>query len=389
MNDNNIKLPIPFSEEGETIPISFEKVCVILGANGVGKSRSLVALKENFKNENKRILYIEGGRVVDLPRNVRLDAHDTIYRSGTSKVESQIKTLGFQELRGRLRKALDYLFRKHTAVNVNYAKAIKEWKKGKTSEPEQKESKLDHVLKLFNQVFPKITVDINVESDELTCNKLGNSYNPSDLSDGEKQVLSILSDFAAFGDSIEVVIVDEPELNLNPSLAVRLWNVIESDLPETKFLYATHSIGFAIRRNVDSIYVLSSDNSAIEIDDINTIDKDELQHFLGAVPAILASEKALTVEGEDSSNDNLFYSCLVGSDNSIAITSVGSSNNVLAARHQNGLWNKIAGRVKIIGIVDRDFRSDEEISFLEEKNCFVLDLHELESYLCLPSIITN
>ena len=58
--------------------------------------------------------------------------------------------------------------------------------------------------------------------------------------------------------------VDEPELNLHPELAERLWTLLESEYDDKRFLYATHSIQFALRPNVEALYVLSQDPSRIQ-----------------------------------------------------------------------------------------------------------------------------
>ena len=83
---------------------------------------------------------------------------------------------------------------------------------------------------------------------EVSCQKDGKSYPVADLSDGEKQVLAMLADLTSCAPPNAVFLVDEPELNLHPLLACRLWNVIESELPDAIFVYGTHCISFAMRR---------------------------------------------------------------------------------------------------------------------------------------------
>ena len=58
-----------------------------------------------------------------------------------------------------------------------------------------------------------------------------------------------------------LILVDEPELNLNPGLACRFWDIVEIELPESIFVYATHCVSFAMRNHVQKIIVLGKNNA--------------------------------------------------------------------------------------------------------------------------------
>ena len=222
------------------------------------------------------------------------------------------------------------------------------------------------------------------------CRKHSHTYQPGNLSDGEKQVVALLADLTIVGNPRGVILVDEPELNLNSHLACRLWDSIEGGLPEAVFVYATHSLGFAMRTNVDKTIVLSGwENPATEVSDISEVDPAELRGFLGAIPAILAAQMALVVEGRDASFDVLFYDWLLAQAG-IVVVPVGGSNDVQAVVKRLGVWERLAPSARIVGVVDRDFRSDRMLKSLgEEEACCSLELHEAESYLCWPQIICD
>jgi len=76
------------------------------------------------------------------------------------------------------------------------------------------------------------------------------------MSDGEKQVFLLLADLAILQRGPTVFLIVEPELNLHPSLASTLWETIEQIHSESIFIYATHSLQFALRPAVDSVWCL-------------------------------------------------------------------------------------------------------------------------------------
>lgn len=207
------------------------------------------------------------------------------------------------------------------------------------------------------------------------------------MSDGEKQVFSILIDILILTQNNSLLLIDEPELNLHPMLACKLWDTIENELSDCQFIYATHNISFAMRSNVGKILVLSNEHKKLtEIKNIHDIDQDNLRQFLGAVPSIISSNKALLIEGGSSSIDLGLYQWLL-KENDIEIVPLGSCNDVRLAVNKTGVWNRLAPSVKLNAIIDRDYRSDDEIKKLQENNCQVIGLHEIESYLCIPEIV--
>ncbi len=68
---------------------------------------------------------------------------------------------------------------------------------------------------------------------------------------------------------------------------------------------------------------------------------------------------------------------------------MGDCEQVRAAATQQRLWDRLATRINIIGIVDRDFRSDAELNDLARDSCIVLDYHEAESYFCYPKVVAH
>ena len=369
----------------------FRNVNVILGANGTGKSKLLGHLRDQAGKLNfpENIIYVEGGRVVVPPDAVKFN-RNTFQQYETLAIARQThlsKRRGF--LRDRAGEAFLLLKKMGDESKAEHSDKIEEWiKNGQVGEvPRQRTPPLEELFELFHQVFPEIRMEMLPDTLEIRCTKNDKKYSPSSLSDGEKQALCLLADIALLADEFSLIIVDEPELNLHPHLAEDLWNAIELRYPNCLFIYATHNIAFSLRPQVPAVFVLGRiDRPSVAISSPLELDASELRPFLGSIPAILASEQCLIVEGSEKSFDSVFYRWVVGQP-SLVIEPIGGASNVAHAAKGAGVWNRIAPSQKIGGVIDRDFKSDDELGKIVSDRLVVLDFHEAESYLCHPKII--
>lgn len=374
------------------ISFTFERVNILLGANGTGKSKTLKELKESAGGffPGRSVIYVEGGRTIKLVNTLELNRnnfqnYNTLERAKTTYTQKRKNTLS-----ERVIDALMLLDREGQEIKSSHSDAVHQWDKDgrQGNVPGRQEPPLNKLFELFSEIFPTITLRLNSENKTLTCTKNNkDEYSPVDLSDGEKQVLSILADIASLAEKNSLILIDEPELNLNPSLASRLWDTIENELPECIFIYTTHDVGFSMRSNVNRVFVLSNTNESIsEISNLGEIQPNDLRALLGSIPAILSTSSALITEGKSNSFDTIFYRWLTQKTD-IEIVPMGGSEDVLAVASRSGVWKTIAPNVKLFGVTDRDFKSDETLSGLNSDSCLTLELHEAESYLCLPEIV--
>lgn len=369
----------------------FSRVNVILGANGAGKSKFLTELKDSVSalTNGARAVYIEGGRTIKIKDVLQLD-HTNV--SQFDRMESALAHYSNKRatsLADRVFDALVVLDKRDAQVKSQHSDAVAEWIKGGHVGPcpQRAQPPLDHLFELFNEIFPQITLTYDSNSRRLSAQKAGESYGPSSLSDGEKQVFSILADLIELDETHKLIVADEPELNLHPELAERLWTLIENEFPEKTFIYATHSINFALRQNVQKVYVLSSDSANIaEFTGMDSLPRAEVTAFLGGLPGILSANRVLVTEGHEKSFDAIFYRWLL-SDNRIEIYPGGGCADVASIVGKAGLWDKISTRISLHGVIDADFRDDDYLASLASPSVHTLQLHEAESYLCVPEIV--
>ena len=371
--------------------LTLGQVTVFLGANGTGKSRlmsDMMSVASQFAGDAP-VVYVEGGRAITPPDTLAL-TRNNFQQFGTLQLAQNTHSGQLQrKLTERVQAALLLLDRMGQEGKIKHSDVASSWNQnGRPGDfPLPEEAPLAMLFALFHRLFPEITLSIDADSKVLNCVRGGGQYQPSNLSDGEKQVLSLLADIALLAQPNSVVLVDEPELNLHPALACSLWDLIESELPDAYFVYATHCLSFALRRNVDRVIVLNRGGELpLELPNLAEMPKDELAQFLGAIPGILVADEAIAVEGRDDSFDRVFYGWVAG-DRSVAIVPLGSCTAVKAAANHTGIWETLAPGTKIQGVIDRDFRSEGELGALSGDACRILDYHEVESYLCQPNII--
>lgn len=374
-----------------TFPFEFGRVSVILGANGSGKSRLLTEIKDNAHTltGGARAAYIEGGRTIKIKDVLQLDHTNVNQYDRLESALAHYYNKRSTSLADRVFDALVVLDKRDAQLKSQHSDAVDRWlSEGQAGEcPKRTQPPLDRFFELFSEIFPLIVLSYDRESRRLAATKNGQAYGPSGLSDGEKQVFSILADLIELDESHKLIVADEPELNLHPELAERVWTLIEDEFPEKTFLYATHSISFALRANVQKVWVLSSNAESIaEFSGLDSLPRAEVAPFLGGLPGILSANRVLVTEGHEKSFDAIFYRWLL-QDNKVEIFPAGGCADVLAIVNKSGLWDKISSKIDLRGVVDSDYRDDEDLSSMRSTAVHVLEYHEAEAYLCEPAVI--
>ena len=108
-------------------------------------------------------------------------------------------------------------------------------------------TKIDAVVKLWKEVFPKNDVQRSGGKIKFT-NRLGdNAFNPRQLSAGEKAVFFYIG-ATLYAPKGSVIFVDSPTLFLHRSITQSLWTTIEGHRPDCTFVYMTHDIEFPTSR---------------------------------------------------------------------------------------------------------------------------------------------
>ena len=426
VNNRHPSVTLPASNGCPAFEASLERVNVILGTNGSGKSKLLNNIAFHVRDTNPDFIVVqtEGGRQISLnqrvsgsasKKNPEPDAMASLQSNYvqaltgvTRKRVAGEREMGMSWLSPsvRFQHALRYIANAYAGADFNYRQRLYEWGDTDRSSdaPEREElDLLSELFDLFSEIFPEITISlqnmqrkeagtrdkpVNQQMFSLQCSKRGNVYDINELSDGEKQVFASLVDRYLLRGTICFFVVDEPELNLDPLLACSFWDVMEREMPECTFLYATHSIDFAMRKNVSSVWLLGQTGPVrLARPGMESLTLSEQRQFLGSIRGIVTADLGVVVEGKDDSIDATFYQWLLTGNGEICVRSYGGCEDVMNATKRLDVWNQLAPGARLVGVVDRDYRSDEEVAHMTDTTCVLLDLHDAESYLCHPDVL--
>lgn len=371
--------------ESEGIPgvdTDLGMISVVLGANGSGKSRLLQRAVSNSSFQDRHIVFVGGGRSLDFP---------VAFGSSHSPTRTPAPLLAFEPLNSRASRFFAGMFGRDQQAATDYKEAMFECaERGDLSnKPSKPVPEIAKFGELFNEVFPSLKLEQNFDfksaGQQYLARKGNSTYHPNGLSDGEKQILAFLSAVQMVPKRV-AFLVDEPEQNLHPELANRFWTQIEEAFPDGIFLYATHSLSFATRGNVDSLLLLGPDGQTKTIKEPWALEESELRPFLGTIPAVVKSGKVLFAEGKNHSFDKDFYTWLL-SDPDILVVPAEGCGELLSIAKGSRLWQQFSTELKLKSVIDRDFRCEEDLRQVSDRGCRVTEYHEAESYFCVPDIL--
>lgn len=150
--------------------------------------------------------------------------------------------------------------------------------------------------------------------------------------------------------------------------------------PDCLFIYITHDTQFASSHgNADKFWVKEYDGQNWLIEKIDTTDLPEelLLDILGS------RRNVLFVEGEKNSYDTQLYSILYPNYYVIAC---GGCSQVIA-RTKAFKDSPALHHCSVYGIIDRDYRSNDEIEKYKESNIFAIDVAEVENLFLVEELI--
>jgi len=257
---------------------------------------------------------------------------------------------------------------------------------------------LEKYKKIFQEALPgKKLLDINPgsPSEFRYRDQSGQELGFQTLSSGEKEIIKVLFDVARKDIRHSIVIIDEPELHLHPTLTFQLIESLKSLGDHTnQYIFLTHS------SDLITTYFSSGDvyfidpvndgrNQAHRLLDLAT-EHHELVPLIGQNIGLFAvGKKIVFVEGEDSSIDRLAYQRIAQKVNGdIRVIPTGSVLNVMALSSiEEQIRNSIFG-IDLFMIRDRDGLTDEQVASLEENSRIrCLKRRHIENYFLDPDIL--
>jgi predicted ATPase len=257
---------------------------------------------------------------------------------------------------------------------------------------------LEKYQQLFKDLLPgKELQNINPASPrEFQYKEVSGTPLPfGSLSSGEQEVVKVIFDFVRKEIRHSVIIVDEPELHLHPTLTFKLIETLKTIGDHTnQFIFLTHSADLiSTYYSTGDVYFIDAiqtgANQAHKLSELRHSHNEVVQLIGQNLGLFAVGKKLIFVEGENSSIDRLTYHTIVQKVIPDAkVIPVGSVANIITLNTiEEQIRNSIFG-IDIFMIRDRDGLDDNQIKEIE-KNGRVrcLKRRHIENYFLDPEIL--
>ena len=386
------ELVLPPNKKGVgTVKTTRSIICV--GANGSGKSRMGALMEEIMGSYAHRISAQKSLsfptsvslRDIALLKSILLNGDDARIPHREDPMDSDFRAhyrWGDEpatHLLNDYTALVTYLLSDHASDCVEYANNIEEHGYNKIGDP--KNTKIKRIQNIWEQIIPHRKLIIESASVKVGAHNADGVYNAAEMSDGERVVFYLIGQCLAAPEN-GVIIIDEPELHLHKSIQWGLWAAIEKERADCMFVYFTHDVDFAAAaEGVPKVWIKDYDgNHSWEWEEIAEIDTFPTALLL----EILGNRKPVVfVEGDNGSAGAALYRAILSD---FLIIPSGSCQNVIQytkAMRANAQTNHL----DICGIIDRDKRTDAEITQLQQENIFTLAVAEVGNLFCTPEML--
>lgn len=362
---------------------------VVVGANGSGKSTLASTIKNNFSEKVGIVIPAQKLLIIPTFDSVpNLEKSISEYRKFEANIiDSKITynlsyndTIPYEETRkygADYKYILNAFFAEKTYTESIIHRKLKENRC--VNIEEYSPIKLDKAINIWNFLIEHREMFYDDNNNlKIKVKESLEEYPAYKMSDGEKNIFFLIGRVLLASDDA-IIIIDEPEMYLHKAIVNKLWDILEEERRDCKFIYLTHDLEFASSRKANKYWIKDFQfPSKWEIKPIpeNDIPDSLLMKILGS------RKKILFCEGKKSSLDIQIYEILF--PNYTIIPLEGCSNVINYTRAFNKIPNKNS---TAIGIVDRDFRTDEQINKFSDENIYVYSVAEIENLFLLEDFI--
>lgn len=241
------------------------------------------------------------------------------------------------------------------------------------------ETKQESYLKKTINIWKKLIEHRNIVIDITGLYVKGDNikeYDFNQLSDGEKAVFYYIAHIL-LAPKNSYIIVDEPENHLHLTICNKLWDELEKEREDCKFIYLTHNLNFATTRSNCTIIWNKEFIPPYEWNFEILPENDTIPEIL--VMEIVGSRKDICFcEGNDKSSlDYKLYSILFPQ---YTVIPAAGHRNVID--YVNVYNTKDFFLNRAVGIIDGDYHLSEQIDKWKNQKIYTLPINEIENILC-------
>jgi ABC-type cobalamin/Fe3+-siderophores transport system ATPase subunit len=395
---------------------------VIAGANGSGKTRLKQAIVETLqgspvmnmtiaatRDEEKDVKYFNGDKIeikkgvrnpvlanyfntrkygagryvgslvqIDSDRSVRSLSYSAVNWLGVDPDDAAAPwNFYFSPFSNRWQDFVNYIHQKSAIRDKKLAEFVKQHPHLSGSDAlKQYPDPFLKYQEIFSRILPgKQLNDINPASPGgfKFTDSAGQQLPFEALSSGEQEIIKVLFDVARKDIRHSVILVDEPELHLHPTLTFKLIETLKSIGDHTnQFIFLTHSPDLiSTYYSTGDVYFIDqregSGNQAHRLSDLDHEHKDVATLVGQNLGLFAVGKKIVFVEGEKSSIDRLTYQKIAQTiDPEIRVLPAGSVLNISALNNIEEQIRKAIFGINLYMIRDRDGLSDMQVAELEK-----------------------
>lgn len=342
---------------------------VFVGPNGCGKTtllRHLISL-----TGEKDISYFQADRLLLIDTSYNPERDEKKFNETLNYTYNHATNVNTSDQGYHINKQLNQII---ALFEKKRSSELEQFVAGKISKDD---CKTEFILRTWNGL---------IKDRELYCNGTlrvrmlnGQDYEIKHLSSGEKNIFYFLSSII-LQEEKRYYFIDEPENNLNPSIVTQLWDILESQRPNSIFIYLTHDNEFVSSRINSKIYWIRKYDGKEWI--YETLpENDNLPQKL-MVSLIGNKQSVIFCESENEEKyDSIIFKMMFPHHK---IVSSGGCTKVISkvkAYKQAGLPQKA------YGIIDCDYRKQDFLEGQQKHNVYFLPFFEIENFLFCEEIL--
>lgn len=375
-----LSFQFPTEQGNMTVTLESGASAVFVGANGAGKTRLAVEIENSLGNKAHRI---GAHRALVLNPEVPKISEEGALRGlrfgGTSEgyqVAHRVSQRWGSKAAVNLLNDFDFLLQALFAEQGNRA-LITHTAARAGNVGEVLPTKFEKLKEMWERLLP--TRELRLTGDRVDVSADGAPYSAAEMSDGERAVFYMLGQ-ALMAPANTVLVIDEPELHVHPSILGKLWDEVQAAREDCSFVFITHDLNFAAHRLGQKFVIRSYRQGPVwGIEQV----PEETGFDEATVTLILGSRRpVLFVEGNGNSLDSaVFRACFP----EWTVIPRGSCEEVI---HSVVTMRRNAAltRVTCAGLVDADDYTTEECDAMTHHGIGVLPVSEIENLVLLPAV---
>lgn len=259
----------------------------------------------------------------------------------------------------------------------------------------------DRYGRVLSEVFPDYAFVHQPESapsDLFVRIPSGDTIPFSDLSSGEKQVFFTLCFFERHDVEEAVILIDEPELHLHPSLARLLLRTMLRLKPRNQIWLATQSAEVIDEAGRDAVRFIRRNDDTRRAEVISATEEEPalacLRDFFGYSGYIGLARAMIFTEGRNASADRKMFSRIFPQHSREIkfIPATGCSEIERLNRAILSILEANIGWCQFYLVRDRDYMTPDVVQAILDRagnRVHILELHEIENYLLQPGLIAR